>query len=237
MGKDQIIQINFKYSSMKKILVLLLAAMASIYGADAQSQKKIAKEYRQFEKAAENELNSKVLRDARKGARQYKREGWQTIPGHLPIERQLDDIYKMRRFRDENLNFKYVTAEGVSIGEHYDAAKMQASEVAKLRLAGSISEDVHAVIRNSIANKQLTAGEAASITEIVSASENRISQRLGRVVPIVELYRTLPNGNKEVLVMVAYSSELAKEAARQVVREELQKKADKLLLEKFDGAF
>ena len=222
---------------MKKILFVVLAMMVGICGAEAQSQRKIAKEYRQFERAAENELNSKVLKDARRDAKKYKREGWQVVPGHLPIERQLDDIYKMRRHRDENLNYKYITAEGMSIGEHYDAAKMQADEVAKIRLAGHIAEEINAVVQSSIANKQLAAEEAASITETVSASENRIAQRLGRVVPVVELYRNLSNGNKEVLVMVAYSSELAKEAAKQVVRDELEKKAGKLLREKFDNAF
>ena len=44
----------------------------------------------------------------------------------------------------------------------------------------------------------------------------------------MEVYRTLSNKNKEVLVRIAYNSNMAKEATKKIVREDLEKKGDKL---------
>lgn len=129
---------------------------------------------------------------------------------------------------DENLYPKYIMGEAQSIGENYDAAKVQALELAKINLAGQVQTEVTAMVESTVANKQLQAEEAASLTETVMASKNLISQSLGRVLPVVECYRILPNKNKEVRVQVAYNSKAALEAAKNVVREELAKKGNRL---------
>ena len=66
------------------------------------------------------------------------------------------------------------------------------------------------------------------ITQSVMASKNLISQSIGRTIPVVEAYRTLSNKNKEVLVRIAYNSEMAKEAAKDIVRKDLEQRVDKL---------
>lgn len=62
----------------------------------------------------------------------------------------------------------------------------------------------------------------------VSAGKSLISQSIGRVIPVVECYRTLSNKNKEVLVRIAYNSKMAKAAAKNAVREDLEKRGDDL---------
>ena len=52
-------------------------------------------------------------------------------------------------------------------GENYDAAKMQALELAKQNLAGQIQTEVTALIENTVANKQLQAEEAASVVQSI----------------------------------------------------------------------
>lgn len=96
-------------------------------------------------------------------------------------------------------------SEAMSIGENYDAAKAQAYELAKQNLAGQIQTEVTALVESTVANKQLGKEEAASITESVLASKNLISQKIGKTITVVELYRTLPNKNKEVLLRLAYN--------------------------------
>ena len=123
---------------------------------------------------------------------------------------------------------KYLMGEAMSIGENYDAAKTQALELAKQNLAGQIQTEVTALIENTVANQQLEAEQAASITQTVSASKNLISQSLGRVVPVVEAYRIKGNKNKEVLVRIAYSTDSAMQTAKKVIREELEKKGEDL---------
>jgi hypothetical protein len=214
---------------MKRLFTLVMAMVITISGAvSAQTQKEIRKERRQVEKMTTKELNSKATKSARKEAKRLKKQGWVVAPGALPMDKQLDRAYLMQYEYDENLYPKYIMAEAMSIGENYDGAKSQALELAKQNLAGQIQTEVTAIVENTVANKQLSAEEAATITETVLASKNLISQSLGRVIPVMECYRTKDNKNKEVLVRLAYNSEMAMEAAKNVVRKELEKKGEKL---------
>ena len=84
------------------------------------------------------------------------------------------------------------------------------------------------MVDNQVSNKQLSADEAASISQTVSAGKNLISQKIGRVIPVVEMYRSKSNGNKEILVRVGYNARMAKEIAKDAIRDELQQKGEDL---------
>ena len=213
----------------RKVITLLLCIFAfqPTYLL-AQSVKDIAKERKEIKKMSKSELNEKASKDARKEAKKLKKEGWTTAPGALPLEKQLDKSYMMQMEYDENLYPKYMMGEAMSIGENYDGAKMQALELAKQNLEGQIQTEVNALIENSVANNQLEAEEAATVTKSVMAAKNLISQSIGRTITVVEAYRTLSNKNKEVLVRIAYNGEMAKAAAKKAVREELGKDAENL---------
>ena len=118
--------------------------------------------------------------------------------------------------------------EAMSVGSNYDGAKMQALELAKLNLAGQIQNEIVAVVKNLLANDQLGAEEAATVTRSVMSAKNRIVQNIGRTLTVVEAYRTLRNKNKEVLVRIAYSSEMAMSAAKNAVRESLEVEGEEL---------
>lgn len=213
---------------MKKLLILMLTLSVSAAGAYAQSQKEIAQERKEISKLSKSELNAKAGKAARKAAKEYGREGWEVAPGHLPLEKQLDKAYNMQYEYDENAYPRYFLAEAMSIGENYDAAKIQALELAKLNLSGQIQTEVTVLVESSVANRQLAEDQAASITETVMASKNLIAQQIGRVIPVVECYRTKSNGNKEVRIMIAYNSKTALDATRNAVRDQLEQKGEKL---------
>ena len=210
---------------MIALMALMVMGTAAV---SAQTTREIVKERKVLAKASKNELEKKASKAARKEAKKLKRQGWQVVPGALPLEKQLDKSYMMQYECDEDLFPKYLMGEAMSIGENYDAAKMQALELAKQNLAGQIQTEVTALIENTVANEQLQAEEAASITNSVMASKNLISQSIGRVITVIEVYRTLGNKNKEVLVRIAYNSEMAKAAAKKAAREDLEKKGDDL---------
>jgi hypothetical protein len=211
-----------------KALMLMVAifCMASI-NVIAQDQKEIAKDRKVINKLSESELNSRSSKFARTDTKKYLKEGWLTLPGALPLEKQLDRAYKMKMEFDENQNEKYLWGDASSIGENYDAAKMQALELAKQNLAGKIETNITAIIENSVGNEQLDAGKAASLAKTITASKNLISQNLGQVITVVELYRDVKR-NKEVTVQIAYNSEMAMNAAKRVIKQELEKKGEDL---------
>jgi len=194
----------------------------------AQNTKEQRKERQELAKASKKELNEKASKAARKEAKSLSKEGWKTAPGALPIEKQLDKSYLMQMEFDDDMFPKYIMAEAMSIGENYDAAKLQALELAKQNLAGQIQTEVTALIENSVANKQLSAEQAASVTKTILAGKNLISQSIGRTIPVVEVYRTLSNKNKEVLVRIAYNSAMAKAAAKNAIHDDIEKESEDL---------
>ena len=215
-----------------KTFFTAVAVMALTLGIALPSQAQLTKEQRkerkELSKMTKSELNSKSSKVARKDAKRLAKEGWQVAPGALPMDKQLDRSYNMQYEYDENLLPRYIMGEAMSIGANYDAAKMQAIELAKQALAGQIATEVTALIENTVANEQLAAEQAESITRTVSSSKNLISQSIGRTIPVVEFYRVKDNKNKEVMVRIAYSTDAAMQAAKKVIRQELEKKGEDL---------
>lgn len=193
-------------------------------GIDAQISREVKKERKEMSKMTSSELNKKASKAARKEAKTYNKQKWLVLPGALPIEKQLDRSYLMQYEFDEEGNPKYISGYAVSIGENHDAARMQALELAKQDIAGQIQTELTSLIENTVSNSQLTKERAASITESVMASKSLISQTLGRVMPIVELYRVKNNKNKEVLIRCFINYETAMNSAREVVRNDLRKR-------------
>lgn len=167
-------------------------------------------------------------KQAKKEAKAFEKDGWEITPGALPLQVQFLNAYEMQTEKDDLGYPKFIIGEAMSIGENYDAAKMQALELAKLNLAGAIETELVTLVDNSVSNKQLSSEEAASIIETVTANKNLISQNIGRIVTIAECYRTLKNKNKEVYVRIAYNAEMAKEAAKKAIRKDLEQKGEEL---------
>lgn len=73
----------------------------------------------------------------------------------------------------------FIIAEGSGSGENYDAAKSQALEIAKNNLAAQLPPSMTTCVNDST------------------------SQNIGRIITIVELYRTTPHQGKEVMLRIA----------------------------------
>lgn len=214
---------------MKKLIMVAISLIIACGTSFAETDvKEIRKERLEIRKLAKKELSAKVDKITKKEAKRLKKEGWVVSPGALPLEKQLERSYLMEYEYDENLYPKYIMANAQSIAEHYDAAKTVATSLAITNLAGQIQTEVTALVENTVANKQLSEEEAVSISETLMSSKNLISQSIGRVITVVECYRVLENKNREVMVRIAYNGELAKEAARNAIRQELERKGQKL---------
>lgn len=216
---------------MKKFLMVamaLIVASAFTFADNLSSQKERNKERQEIRKLAKKELNARVGKNTKKEAKRLAKEGWEVKPGALPMEKQLERAYLMQYEFDEYNFPKYIMGEASSVGENYDAAKTAATSLAITNLAGQIQTEVTALIENTVGNKQLAPEEAASISETVMSSKNLISQSIGRVIPVTEVYRRTSNKNYEVLVRIAYNGEMAKQATKKAIRAELEKKGSDL---------
>ena len=183
-------------------------------------------------KTAQKELSAKASKEARKEAKKYNKEGFAVAKGALPLDKQLESAWLKQLARDEEGQPKYIVETGNSVAETQTAAKIQATETAKLNIAGSITTQVAALVENNIANQQLNAEEAASVTKTVAASKNMIAQELGRTIMVVEMYKKIDK-NVECDIRLAYDYKNAKDLAKKVMRQELEKQTG-ILQDKLD---
>ncbi len=213
---------------MKKILFsILIASLFAVNPVQAQLTKAQQKERSEQVKQQRKELDKKASKDARNEAKRLKKEGWKVTPGSLSLEKQVDRSMLMQYELDESGYPLYVIGQAMSIGESYDAAKMQALELARQDAASKLQAEITALVESTLANEQLTDAQAASVAQTISASKSLISQSMGRIITVVEAYRDLDK-NKEVLVRIAYNHNMALESAKKVIRKDLEAKGDGL---------
>ena len=213
---------------MKKIISVLMAAMMILTSSYAQTTRETIKERKQIAKYSESELNKKASKAAKKEAKRLKKEGWVVAPGQLPLEKQLDRSYAMYYEYEESGLPKYIIGDAMSTGEVYDAANRQARQLAIENLAGQIQTEVTALIESTVSNEQISQDDAASIARTVSASKSLIAQHLGRVVSVIECYKTQKNNTVQVRVTLAYNAKMAIDDAKSVVRQQLEDKGQDL---------
>lgn len=168
------------------------------------------------------------MKMARKDAKKKKKEGYFVAPDSLPIDKQIEKAFIKQNMEDDNGYPKYIVASGNSVAGAQTAAKIQATETAKLTFAGTISTNVAALIENNIANDQLTREQAATVSKMVAGSKNIIAQELGRVIPLVEIYKNVGSDNIQCDVQIAYDSKSAIEMAKKVIRKQLSDEAEEL---------
>jgi hypothetical protein len=199
-----------------KIRIITLSLLISFSSAFAQ----------QGEKELKKEIKDKAVKEARKEAKKFEKEGYYVAPGALPMAKQIEKAWMKQYEEDETGYTKYIVATGNSVANSQSAAKLQATELAKLELAGTISTQVAALIETSIANEQLSTEEAATVTKTVAAAKNIIAQEIGRIIPLFEIYREVGKDNIESSIRVAYSSDMAMESAKKVIRKKLEEETD-----------
>lgn len=216
---------------MKKLLIVLAGVLlfGNAFAQNVEDYKAFIKERKAVQKLISAELNEKVSKEAKNAAKGYAKDGWMVVPGSLPLEKQLEKSYQMEYEYDINSGMpKYIKGTGKAISSSYDAAKMHAMADAKTELAGNIQTEVAAIIDEKLANSEIGQGDAVAVSEAVQVSKQFIAQSIGRVITVVECYRQLKNKNYEVMVRILYNGEMATQAAKKAIKEELEKKGEQL---------
>ena len=214
------------------ILLSGIFLMGSVCAQSADDYKAFIKERKAVQKLVKQERDEKVSKETKKQAKQFAKEGWKVTVGALPLEKQIEKSILMQYELDMNNGMpKYIKGEGKAIGGSYDAAKMQAMADARTELAGNIQTEVAAIIEERLASNEVGQDDAVSFSNAVQVSKQVIAQSIGRVITVVECYRELKNKNFEVQVRILYNGEMAAQAAKKAIKEELEKKGDELAKE------
>ncbi len=177
----------------------------------------------QSEKQIKKEIKSKAIKQARKEAKKLKKEGFKVAPGQLPMEKQIENTWIKRYETDDKGVKKWFVADARAVGETHSAAKLQAYEVAKVNLAGQIGTEVAGLIETNIANAQLNAEVAASVTETVATFKSLVGSKMGRTSTLFEADKTIGK-NTEIFVTIAYSYDEALNMAKDIIKKEMKDK-------------
>ncbi|MDE6720535.1 MAG: hypothetical protein K2J84_00055 [Bacteroidaceae bacterium] len=217
---------------MKTVNCLLVLVVAGTFTtASAQISKDAYKRRSEMMGLNKKLQSEKVEKGIRKQAKDMmQKEGWKVAPGGLPLEQQIErsTLYQ-NSFEDDMVTPKFVWGDASATAEFYDAGKMQALALARENLIGSIETNITQLVEINRSNKQLNSKDAASVAKTLSASKSFITQKLGQTIPVIEVYRELPNGNVQVRVQTFYSMDKAREIAKQVIREQMEQSGDEFL--------
>lgn len=160
-------------------------------------------------------------KDAKKETKRLTKAGYLTMG--LPLHQQIEEYYAKMSEKDEDGMPKYLSETNMAIGNSFSAAKMEAINIAKTRLAGQIQTTVMAEAKISLGNSTLSSEDAASVTKALEKSTQLIAQKLSKVVIAQEYYKILNNKNYEVHVVLLYNTKNVKDMLIQDAKAELEK--------------
>lgn len=216
----------------KSLLISAFAAFAMMLSINSFAQEKATKkdykELQKQEKVLNKDLQKKAIKEARKEAKTLEKEGFKTPVGKLPLAKQIEAAWQKQAETTADGTPYWYVASSRAIGGNQSSAALQATNAAKIDLAGQIQTKVSQLIEAKVANDDMGQEEAASLSSVVAASKSVISATLGRTIPLVEVFRTLPNKNVEVMVTLGYNLGDANKVAIKAVRDELAKKSEEL---------
>ncbi|MCL2291269.1 MAG: hypothetical protein FWC34_11315 [Bacteroidetes bacterium] len=221
--------------AIKILGIILMVSIAFNLNAQTKQEKQEIKAQQKQQKEVKSDLNKKASKNAQKETKRLQKEGWKTMG--LPIDKQLETAW-MKQYEMDPSGFpRYIVVTNQVVANTVSAAQMQAENLAKVRIAGAIQTNVASLVDMAVANQEISQTEAASITKAVENSKNIVSQKLGRVVKVFEIYRPKPNNNVELRMTMVYDMKAAMSLARQIVLDELKNdlEINKAQLEKMMG--
>ena len=226
----------------KLIVSIFTAVMMMSAAVDASAQvasKQQRKQIQKHEKVLNKAMKKKAIKAARKEAKSLKKQGYMTLLGQLPLDKQLENSWQASYELDVQGYPYYIMSTQKATAANYTAAQLQAMNAAKTDIAGQIETRINQVIETKVTSNEFARNEANSLTSFVATSKNIISNTLGRVIKLVEIYRE-PKRTKvvEVQVTLAYNAEIATKEAINAIQKsvgaedvELMKLLDELVTE------
>ena len=221
--------------TMKFIALSLFVALgwaASTQSISAQSkqqfeeQKALIKQRKELANMTKKAQEANAWKEAKKAAKQMKKEGWLPMPGSPTLETQMND-YLLRRYM-QNGNFpKYILGEGTASAKNSDAARKHALANARVELAGNVGMEVAALVEEGTNNNAYSEEEQETLSKLMQSSRTLIQQKLGRTEVIMEAYRKIGNST-EVMVRISADGSVSKAAILSMFNEDQKELRDKL---------
>ena len=192
------------YKTMKTKLfyfVAIVVGMMCCTTVSAQDDKQMLKE--------QNAIMKQATKDAKKQAKELKKDGWKVAVGATPMEKQLEELFVKERGGKAGLP-QYIIGRSEAVSGSYAAARKIAVARAREEVAGTINTKVAGILESTLTNVQTSSVDVATVQKDVSTAKQLIDQTLDKADVIFEVYREV-NNNTQFQIGVAFADSKAKE--------------------------
>lgn len=216
---------------MKKILSFVAALMIATT-ATAQTAMELARQQQELNAINMKMLNAKPTKQAKKQAKELKAEGWTVPAGDIDIAQQVtrSQLYSAELTTDEsgNVTKRYIMQTAQQTAGTYNSGYAAARAAAQTELAAMLKTELVTAMQQKLDNSQNNALTATTIDKFNQRSRMIVDQTLTNAIPVLAIYRRLPNNNFEVQVRIAFDKKELIARIKRNMEQELEKDGDKL---------
>lgn len=217
---------------MKKVLLLIAAAIMIAAGANAQSATDLARQQQELNNILRKSLNAKPTKDAKKQAKELKKQGWTIPAGEKSIEQQITEsqFISAELMSDENgaPTKRFIQHTGVSTAGTYNAAYAAARSNSQVEIANMLETEIAAAMQGKLDNAQHNAVNATTVEKFNQRIKAIVHESLTNSIPVLAIYRVLPNQNFEVQVRIAFDKKEVAARLKRALQKELEMEGDEL---------
>lgn len=216
---------------MKKILSFVAAIMIATT-ATAQTAMELARQQQELNAINMKMLNAKPTKQAKKQAKELKAEGWTVPAGDIDIAQQVtrSQLYSAELTTDEsgNVTKRYIMQTAQQTAGTYNSGYAAARAAAQTELAAMLKTELVTAMQQKLDNSQSNVLTATTIDKFNQRSRMIVDQTLTNAIPVLAIYRRLPNNNFEVQVRIAFDKKELIARIKRNMEQELEKDGDKL---------
>lgn len=216
---------------MKKILSFVAAIMIATT-VTAQTAMELARQQQELNAINMKMLNAKPTKQAKKQAKELKAEGWTVPAGDIDIAQQVtrSQLYSAELTTDEsgNVTKRYIMQTAQQTAGTYNSGYAAARAAAQTELAAMLKTELVTAMQQKLDNSQSNALTATTIDKFNQRSRMIVDQTLTNAIPVLAIYRRLPNNNFEVQVRIAFDKKELIARIKRNMEQELEKDGDKL---------
>lgn len=216
---------------MKKILSFVAAIMIATT-ATAQTAMELARQQQELNAINMKMLNAKPTKQAKKQAKELKAEGWTVPAGDIDIAQQVtrSQLYSAELTTDEsgNVTKRYIMQTAQQTAGTYNSGYAAVRAAAQTELAAMLKTELVTAMQQKLDNSQSNALTATTIDKFNQRSRMIVDQTLTNAIPVLAIYRRLPNNNFEVQVRIAFDKKELIARIKRNMEQELEKDGDKL---------
>lgn len=216
---------------MKKIFSFMVMALIATTSF-AQSATQLAKQQAELNAIHMKMLNAKPTKNAKKQAKELKKEGWTVPAGEKSIEQQITEsqLYGAELMTDENGNTtkRFILETAVQTAGTYNAGYAAARANAQAELAAMLKTQIVSAMQGKLDNSQNSSVSAVTIDKFNQRSRAIVDETLSNSLPVLSVYRRLQNNNFEVQVRIAFDKKELTARLKRNMQKELESEGDNL---------